>query len=86
MAELEEGGSKTEDFWGLYAREEIAFRLVALYNVVILSPLLALFIGWVRGSMDMQNASVPIMMVTGILSVFWACFLSTTSMGKVNGP
>jgi hypothetical protein len=83
--ELEEGGDKREDFWGIYAREIISLRWVLFYNFICVSPMLAFFMVWVLPlghSTDLQNPSLPISIMTAMLSLFWSVFLSSLQFGK----
>jgi hypothetical protein len=71
--ELEEGGDKRENFWGIYAREIISLRWVLFYNFVYMLPMLVFFIVWVvplGHSTDLQNPSTPVSMMIGMLSLF----------------
>ncbi|KAI1374084.1 hypothetical protein F4677DRAFT_447730 [Hypoxylon crocopeplum] len=82
--ELEEGGDKRENFWGIYAREIISLRWVLFYNFLCVLPMLAFFTVWILPagySTDLQNASVPFTMMLGMLSLFWSVFLSSLQFG-----
>ncbi|KAI1476419.1 hypothetical protein F4774DRAFT_428024 [Daldinia eschscholtzii] len=82
---LEEAGDTREIFWGIYARERISFSWVLGYNLFCLLPMLAFFIAWIlprgRGA-DLQNPSVPLSIMMGMLSLFWSLFLSSLQFGK----
>jgi hypothetical protein len=83
--ELEEAGNKREDFWGIYARENISLRWIIFYNFVCVSPLLAFFLAWIvpRGlGTDLQNPSIPLSMMIGMLSLFWSVYLSSLQFGR----
>lgn len=83
--ELEEGGDKREDFWGIYAREIISLRWIVFYNCVCVSPLLAFFVAWIipgGHSTDLQDPAVPISIMISMLSLFWSVFLSSLQFGK----
>jgi hypothetical protein len=61
-------------FWGLYARENISFLVVALYNFLLLGSPFAFWMCWLfvwnsRG--DLQNASIPTAIVATLLPMFW---------------
>ncbi|OTB18043.1 hypothetical protein K445DRAFT_20507 [Daldinia sp. EC12] len=82
---LEEAGDTREMFWGIYARERISFSWVLGYNLFCLLPMLAFFIAWIlprgRGA-DLQNPSIPLSIMMGMLSLFWSLFLSSLQFGK----
>ncbi|KAK6856480.1 hypothetical protein PG995_006667 [Apiospora arundinis] len=84
--ELELGGDKREHFWGLYAREAVSLQRVLIYNAVCLFPVLGFFFAWLFGGFgsatDLQNASVPIGLMTSLLSLFWSLFLSSLQFGR----
>ncbi|KAJ5324219.1 hypothetical protein N7476_002819 [Penicillium atrosanguineum] len=83
--ELEEAGNKREDFWGIYAREDISLRWIILYNSVCVSPLLAFFFAWIvpQGlGTDLQNPSIPLSMMIAMLSLFWSVYLSSLQFGR----
>jgi hypothetical protein len=83
--ELEEGGDKREYFWGILAREAVGLRWVFFYNFLCISPMLAFLLVWIfplGHNGDLQNASVPISIMTAMLSLFWSIFLSSLHFGK----
>lgn len=64
---LEEEGNKREDFWGIYAREMISFRLILFYNILCVSPMLVVFSILILPTgytTDLQNPSVPLTMMS----------------------
>ncbi|KAK8067758.1 hypothetical protein PG996_006870 [Apiospora saccharicola] len=82
--ELEPGGDKRERFWGLYAREAVSLRRVLIYNLICILPVLAFFFTWLFGigsATDLQNASVPIGVITALMSLFWSLFLGSLQFG-----
>lgn len=82
---LEEGGDKREEFYGIYARENVSFIWVLFYNFICMLPMLAFFIMWINPqghSTDLQNPSVPFSMMTAMLSLFWSVFLSSLQFGE----
>ncbi|KAM7212749.1 hypothetical protein V8F06_011892 [Rhypophila decipiens] len=84
-AELEEGGDKREEFWGIYAREIISLRWVLFYNFVCMAPMLGYFVFCIvnlQNGTDLQNPSVPFSMMMAMLSLFWSIFLSSLQFGK----
>jgi hypothetical protein len=67
-------------FWGLYARQEISFFRVLVYNAICISPCIWFFFMWLfpwSHSGDQQNASVPLMTMLSFLSVFWTTFIAS---------
>ncbi|KAF2442541.1 hypothetical protein P171DRAFT_364203 [Karstenula rhodostoma CBS 690.94] len=67
-------------FWGLYARQEISFFRVLVYNVICISPLVWFFFMWLFAwghAGDQQNASVPLMIMLSFLSIFWTTFIAS---------
>ncbi|KAI0895002.1 hypothetical protein F4806DRAFT_105410 [Annulohypoxylon nitens] len=82
---LEEAGNKREFFWGIYAREIISLRWVLAYNVVCVTPTIVYFFLSILPegyATDLQNPSVPFTMMLGLLSLFWATFLSSLQFGR----
>lgn len=83
--ELEQSGDKREEFWGIYAREEVSVRWILFYNFVCISPLIIFFLVWIvpqdHGT-DMQNPSVPLSLMISMLSLFWSIFLSSFQYNK----
>ncbi|GJD05243.1 phosphorylase superfamily protein [Colletotrichum higginsianum] len=78
-SELEEGGDARVVFWGIYARERIAMVRVLCYNLVCVLPMLVFFFGWLsrHGPEQIQDAAVPVSVMTAMLSLFWSVFLSS---------
>ncbi|WQF76806.1 Putative nucleoside phosphorylase superfamily [Colletotrichum destructivum] len=78
-SELEEGGDARVVFWGIYARERIAMVRVLCYNFVCVLPMLVFFFGWLsrHGPEHIQDAAVPVSVMTAMLSLFWSVFLSS---------
>ena len=69
-----EDGDNREIFWGLVAVEQISFFMVAMYHSVILAPCLTFWMIWLfawHHPGDLQNASVPLLAVLPLLSLFW---------------
>lgn len=82
---LEEAGDKREDFWGLYARENISLRWIIFYNFLCVSPLLAYFVAWItpQGHVtDLQNSSIPVGVMLSMLSLFWTLYLGTLQFAR----
>ncbi|KAI1088735.1 hypothetical protein F5B19DRAFT_470013 [Rostrohypoxylon terebratum] len=75
--ELKEIGDDDETFWAIYAREHISLAMVCFYNFVCAFPLLVFCIAWSiplgRGT-DLQNPSVPLMIMMTMLSLFWSTY------------
>jgi len=77
---LDIGSETKEIFWGLYARHEIHFGRVLVYNVICVTPVIWFFFMWVLhwgDPGDMQSASVPLMAMLSFLSIFWSLFIAT---------
>lgn len=83
--ELEEGGDNREIFWGVYAREMPSFRMVVIYNVICILPLLVFFFLWLfplgHGA-ELESAAVPLSIMLGMLSLFWSVFLGSLHGGR----
>ena len=61
-------------FWGLHAQENISLLMVALYNFLLLVSPFVFWICWLfvwNHSGDLQNASIPTVVVVALLSMFW---------------
>lgn len=85
LARLDELSDSRELFWGLYARQKIYFWRILVYNVVCISPLIWFFFMWLfrwGHDKDMQNASVPLMVMISLLSIFWATFITSLRQGE----
>ncbi|KAL5379796.1 hypothetical protein DPSP01_008266 [Paraphaeosphaeria sporulosa] len=80
VAQLDLSADERKLFWGLYARQEISFFRVLVYNVICISPLVWFFFMWLfawgHGG-DQQNASVPLMTMLSFLSIFWTTFIAS---------
>lgn len=66
-----------DEFWGLFAREEPNFSYILFYHLLFLVPAIWFFFMWLFGwrhSGDLQDASVPLTIALGGLSLFWALF------------
>jgi hypothetical protein len=73
-----------EVFWGICAQEVICFRWVVFWNVVCILPFVAFLFAWLFKAAkadDLQDASVPLMLVLSALSLFWSIFLSSLQFG-----
>lgn len=71
---LEEGGAHRENFWGILAIEKISALAVAIYHALILTGPFAFWFLWLfkwGHPGDLQNASIPVAVVIGLLSLFW---------------
>ncbi|KAJ6094202.1 hypothetical protein N7467_003047 [Penicillium canescens] len=71
--ELEEGVTEIEDFWGLYIVERQSNLRAALWSLFLL-PSIYFFFAWLfqwGHAGDLQNASVPIILLLGPLLTFW---------------
>jgi hypothetical protein len=61
-------------FWGLHARENISFWMVALYNILLLVSPFIFWICWLlvwHHPGDLQNASIPTTVAIALLPMFW---------------
>jgi hypothetical protein len=85
--ELEEGVPDTEDFWGLFIVERQSIFKATLWSLFLLLPSVCFFFAWLfqwgRAS-DLQNASIPLILVLGPLGTFWGNILKNVggSEGK----
>ena len=83
---LELGGDQTEDFFGIFAREIPAARMIVIYNLLALAGPTAFFFVYqfaMGHAGDLQNASVPLGITTSLLVIFWSYFIeSLHSAGK----
>jgi hypothetical protein len=71
---LATGIPKRGYFWGLNARENISFVMVAIYNFLLLVMPFAFWICWLsvwKHPGDLQNASVPTAVVAALMPLFW---------------
>jgi hypothetical protein len=85
VSQLDENSEERKSFWGIYAREIVCLRWVLFYNLVCMLPLLWFFFMWIfpwGHRSDLQDASVLITMMIGMLSVFWSTFLGSLQFGK----
>lgn len=76
--ELEEGGDKREDFWGLHAIDQFSFFRALIWNMLIFLPSILFFFLWLFGwnnKADLQNASVPISITIAGQTLFWGFLL-----------
>jgi hypothetical protein len=86
LSQLDESSDQREFFWGIYAREVVCLRWVLFYNIICMLPLMwFFFFMWIfqwGHTSDLQDASMPITMMIGLLSVFWSVFLGSLQFGK----
>jgi hypothetical protein len=85
LTRLDIGSDKKEQFWGLYARQEIQFCRVLVYNVMCISPMGWFFFMWLfvwGHDGDLQGASAPLMVMMALLSMFWVIFVVSIKQGK----
>lgn len=63
----------TVDIWGLSTVHDVSFAYVSFYHcLMVLGPLI-LFAYWMETfPQDLQNASVPMSLILGALSLFWS--------------
>lgn len=76
-----EDSDETDRFWGLLAVEYPAFWIVATYQVLFITGPFVFWILWLsvfgqKG--DWQNASVPVLVALGLMTVFWFPFLHSS--------
>jgi hypothetical protein len=61
----------THDIWGLGAVHSVSFAYVCAYHIAIIAGPFAFFVWWITSfPTDLQNASVPVTIVLGLLSLF----------------
>ncbi|KAF2810898.1 uncharacterized protein BDZ99DRAFT_441534 [Mytilinidion resinicola] len=68
------GIPKRGHFWGLHAREQISFFVVALYNFLLLFSSLVFWMCWLfvwKHPGDLQNASIITAVVSTLLPMVW---------------
>jgi hypothetical protein len=59
--------------WGLEAVFAVSFAYVFVYHCVIVAGPLCFFGWWLRANpSDLQNASIPVTIALGALSLFWS--------------
>lgn len=78
-----EDSDQLEIFWGIYAREQPSFTGMLIYNIIFAAPCVMFVFMWLFGlgnTADLQNATVPITVTVGGLSVFWSIFLSSFNL------
>jgi hypothetical protein len=85
LSQLDESSEQREIFWGIYAQEAVSLMRVLLYNLFCAIPLFWFFFMWMfkwghRG--DLQDAAVPLSLMTGMLSIFWSTFLGSLRFGR----
>lgn len=64
-----------EEAWGLHAIERVfTFRIIVYHVVMLVGPLIfwGLWLWYWGHQGDLQNASVPVVCMIPILSMFWA--------------
>lgn len=79
------GIPKRGHFWGLHARENISFLMVALYNLLLLILPFIFWICWLfvwKHPGDLQNASVPAAVVAALLPMFWLPLFTNVDHGR----
>jgi hypothetical protein len=84
--ELEEGVTEIEDFWGLYIVERRSNIRAVLWSFFLLLPSTYFFFAWLfqwGHASDLQNASVPIILLLGPLVTFWGNVLGNPSRDEV---
>jgi hypothetical protein len=84
--ELEDGVSNTEDFWGLYIVEKQSTFRAVLWSLFLLLPSFYFFFAWLfqwGRATDLQNASIPLILLLGPLCTFWGNILK--NIGGVEG-
>ena len=75
---------ETKIAWGLQAQHVISLVHVLLYHVLILVGTFVFWAWWnVRHPNDLQNAAVPLTVVTTLLSLFWT---STGILKRLREP
>lgn len=63
---------QTSPIWGLEAVFAVSLAYVFIYHCVVVAGPFAFF-GWLRAHpYDIQNASIPVTIVLGTLSLFWS--------------
>lgn len=80
FSQLDLSADERKVFWGLYARQEISFFRVLVCNVICISPLVWFFFMWLFAwghDGDQQNASVPLMAMLSLRSIFWTTFIAS---------
>jgi hypothetical protein len=85
LSQLDESSEQREFFWGIYAREVVCLRWVLFYNVLCILPFVWFLFMWIfpwGHASDLQDASVPITIMIGMLSIFWSVFLGSLQFGK----
>ncbi|KAL2836694.1 hypothetical protein BJX68DRAFT_259827 [Aspergillus pseudodeflectus] len=66
-------GDQSSPIWGLEAKFAISFAYILMYHCVILAGPFVFFAIWLRYHPDnLQDASVPVTIVLGSLSLFWS--------------
>jgi hypothetical protein len=69
--------------WGLEAVFAASFAYVLIYHFVIVAGPFAFFAWWLKFHPDdLQNASIPLSIVLGALSLFWSGAGILTSKSK----
>lgn len=70
---LEMNKDGEELFWGLYARHTISLVYVFFYHFLIVVGTFGFWAWWLsKHPDDLQNAAVPLTMVSVFLSLFWS--------------
>jgi hypothetical protein len=85
LTRLNVASDRKEQFWGIYARQEIHFFRVLVYNTLCISPLVWFFFMWLfpwGHNGDLQGASAPLMVMMALLSMFWVVFVVSIKQGK----
>jgi hypothetical protein len=84
---LVEESDKQEAFWGIVAREQPSVFRLLLYNFTCALPCIVFFFMWLFSwghSGDLQNASVPLSIMVGSLSVFWSIYFANLEFKQGN--
>ncbi|KAK6863813.1 hypothetical protein PG995_000341 [Apiospora arundinis] len=71
----------TVEIWGLSTVHDVSFAYVSFYHCLMVLGPLVFYACWMKAfPQDLQNASVPISLVLGALSMFWSsCGILTSN-------
>ncbi|KAF9876313.1 hypothetical protein CkaCkLH20_06256 [Colletotrichum karsti] len=82
--QFNEHNNDLEEFWGLYAREDISWIMVASYVVLVNAPGLAFFFAYIFGlrgdEVDLQTASVPLTLTLAATAMFFAAWVAVVQL------
>lgn len=82
------GLNERKEFWGIYARDQVMACRVVAWSIVAVAPAASFFFLWLfqlGGVEDLQNASVPLTITVGLLSLLWMILYQDSEAARSGG-